>query len=440
MARVKLTAGRVAEFSTESAQAFLWDSEMPGLALRATASGNKAYIFQGRIDGKTPRLTIGDIRAWSIDEAREKARDWQKLIDAGKDPRKVMADAKAEEQAKAKAEQEAIDASNEQIRRESVRVSDAWSAYVADCAPRWSDRHKQDHVQHAYPGGDDCKRGQGKRKAGVLAELMPLRLLDLTNERLEAWLKKESATRPTSTAGAFRLLRAFLNWCRSKPEFAVLVVASDVGRVARKTLPKAKPKDDCLQREQLPAWFDAVRKIPNPVISAYLQVTLLTGARREEVASLQWEDVDFRWLTLTIRDKVDGERVIPLTPYVSFLLDSLPRRNRWVFSRVTEDNDGRLMEPTIAHRKALLVAGLPVLSIHGLRRSFGTLAEWVEMPTGVVAQIQGHKPSAIAEKHYRRRPVDLLRKWHTKLEAWILEQAGVVFTSAEGQERLRMVS
>jgi intergrase/recombinase len=52
------------------------------------------------------------------------------------------------------------------------------------------------------------------------------------------------------------------------------------------------------------------------------------------------------------------------------------------------------------------------------------LAEWVEMPTGVVEQIMGHKPSAIAEKHYRRRPIDLLRQWHTKLENWILKEAG----------------
>jgi integrase len=71
------------------------------------------------------------------------------------------------------------------------------------------------------------------------------------------------------------------------------------------------------------------------------------------------------------------------------------------------------------------MAGLPHLSLHGLRRSFGTLAEWTETPVGVVAQIMGHKPSAIAEKHYRRRPLDLLRKWHEKIEAWILEQAGI---------------
>ena len=37
----------------------------------------------------------------------------------------------------------------------------------------------------------------------------------------------------------------------------------------------------------------------------------------------------------------------------------------------------------------------------------------------------GHKPSATAEKHYRRRPIDLLRQWHTKIEGWILEQASI---------------
>ena len=47
------------------------------------------------------------------------------------------------------------------------------------------------------------------------------------------------------------------------------------------------------------------------------------------------------------------------------------------------------------------------------------------MPSGVVAQIMGHKPSATAERHYRVRPLDLLRQWHTKLEAWILAEAGV---------------
>ena len=68
---------------------------------------------------------------------------------------------------------------------------------------------------------------------------------------------------------------------------------------------------------------------------------------------------------------------------------------------------------------------LPHVTLHGLRRTFASLAEWVEMPAGIVAQIQGHKPSATAEKHYRVRPIDLLRQWHTTIEAWSLTEAGI---------------
>ena len=67
------------------------------------------------------------------------------------------------------------------------------------------------------------------------------------------------------------------------------------------------------------------------------------------------------------------------------------------------------------------------LTLHGLRRSFKSLTEWLEIPAGVVAQLMGHKPSATAEKHYTVRPLDLLRVHHEKIEAWILEQAGVAF-------------
>ena len=51
----------------------------------------------------------------------------------------------------------------------------------------------------------------------------------------------------------------------------------------------------------------------------------------------------------------------------------------------------------------------------------------------------GHKPSATAEKHYTVRPLDLLRMHHEKIEAWILEQAGVLFVADVGPGKLRVV-
>jgi len=196
-------------------------------------------------------------------------------------------------------------------------------------------------------------------------------------------------------------------------------------KVVTEITPRKNTKeDDALQKEQLRAWFKQVRALQNLVLSAYLQGLLLTGARRTEWQLLKWTDVDFNGKKLTIRDKVEGQRTIPLTPYLASLLKALPKNTPFVFGSLSSKRK-HLVGVSKPHAKAVHEANLPHVSLHGLRRSFATLSEWIELPVGVVAQIQGHKPSAIAEKHYKRRPIDLLRMHHEKFEAWILRQAKV---------------
>ncbi len=476
MERVRLTLERIADITcpAEKRQFFLWDTEAPGLAVRVTATGAKSFIFESKLNRQTIRITLGDVRAWVLKSvwkdgkeiqrgAREEAGRLKTLIDQGKDPRQVAADemeavqAKRHEQAAAKLEAERIDAP----------ALAAWSAYIEARHLKWGELTRRDHERASKEGGEVIKRGRktssdGLTQPGALRPLLRLPLVQINAERVQAWLADEVAKRPTHAALAFRLLRAFLNWCADRPEYAGQVqLSACASKTVRGELPKKGTKDDCLQREQLLLWFEHVRKLPNPVHAAYLQSALLTGARREELGGLRWDDVDFQWCSLTIRDKVEGQRVIPLTPYVLALLRDLKARNDtpppqrlrqkagesapnwepspWVFSSASAAS-GRLQEPRIAHNKAIAAAGLPALTIHGLRRSFGTLAEWVECPTGVSAQIMGHKPSAIAEKHYRRRPLDLLRMWHTRIEAWILEQAGIEQPSEEAKLGLRFIA
>jgi integrase len=421
------TAGRVARYQCDpgKTQTIYWDDEVRGLGLRVTAAGAKSYIFEGWLHGKSLRVTIGNVNTWPIDSrkggksARGEATRLKTLTDQGIDPRQQMRDLAV-----------AADAKRAESGRQRVTLADAWKSYTDARQHTWGERHAADHDSLAHRGGVDRKRGDGKTMAGPLASLLDVKLSDLTGERIAKWLAVETVTRPTSTALAFRLLRGCLNWCETESATKGLVPAGAlVAPKVRDALPSKAAKDDCLQREQLPLWFAHVRALSNPVHAAYLQALLITGARREELAGIRWDDVDFQWQSITIRDKVDGERTIPLTPYVAALVAALPRRNEWVFSSPLAAS-GRLMEPRLGHNKALTAAGLPALSLHGLRRSFGTLSEWCEVPTGVVAQIMGHKPSAIAEKHYRRRPLDLLRSWHVKIEAWMLEQAGIEFKAA----------
>jgi integrase len=424
------TAGRVAAFKCAPGkkQSIFWDGKTPGLGLRVTAAGAKSYVFETTIKGKTLRITIGDISTYTIDAAQKIAKAYRAQTDKGIDPRQVEADRLAEVQAERNAKQAEVEAKHAESERQGLTLAEVWPLYVNARKSKWSAGHIQNHMTLTAIGGQQKKRGKGLTVAGPMASLMPLTLADLTGEKIAAWLEKEAADRPTNAAQSYRLLRAFIRWAADIPKYRGIVPADAYStRKVRDVLPKSQTKEgDCLQREQLPAWFAAARKIGNPVISTYLQALLLTGARREELAGLRWTDVDFQWRSICIKDKVEGLRTIPLTPYVAHLLTALPRRNEWVFSSLTAA-DGKLTEPRIAHTKALAAAGLPHVSLHGLRRSFGTLCEWVETPSGISAQIMGHKPSALAEKHYRRRPLDLLRKWHDIIEVWILEQAGIDF-------------
>ena len=92
--KVNLTAGRIAGFECpkDKLQAFLWCDDPQGLAVRATASGAKSFIFQSKVKGQSMRVTIGNVNVWSIGAAQKEARRLQTVIDQGDDPRIVKAE------------------------------------------------------------------------------------------------------------------------------------------------------------------------------------------------------------------------------------------------------------------------------------------------------------------------------------------------------------
>ena len=434
-----LTVGAIERLTCPAgkSQAFLRDAEGNGLRVRVTPTGKKTFVFEQSLKNRTIRRPIGDVTAWSITGARTEAKRLSLMLDAGTDPRELEREqAERKTRENADAEERAI-AADTAAQRLQVPARDAWSAYVTERIPHWGERHRLDHDLNAEPGGGMGKRGK-KLTPGPLAPLLALPLRELDAATIEAWAAKEAKTRPTVARLAWRLLKAFLGWCAEQPAYAGVLPAVNPAKSkrAREHLGRPGVKSDVLQREQLPAWFAAVRAIHNPVVAAYCQVGLLTGARPGEVLEMRWADLNTQWKGLTIRDKVEGERVIPLTPYVAQLLATLPRRNEWVFSGVRV---AIVAAPNALHATACKVAGLEGLTLHGLRRSFKSLTEWLEIPAGVVAQLMGHKPSATAERHYTVRPLDLLRVHHERIEAWILEQAGVTFEAA-APAGLRVVS
>ncbi|MDI1260253.1 integrase family protein [Aquabacterium sp.] len=435
-----LTAGLIERLAcpADKAQAFLRDIQSPGLRVRVTTSGAKSYVFEAKLNRQTIRRTIGDVRAWSIEGARKEANRLRVELDRGEDPREVE---------KAKAADKA--ARLAKTAAQAVTVGDLWPTYLAEGKPKrrdeWKPRYLVDLQNMASAGGEKKKRGAGLTRPGPLFPLLALPLVAINEDTLKAWHDKEARTSKHQAARALMMFRGFLRWCASKPEHRGLVDA-DAGKAPAllESLPSMKRRTDALESAQVAGWWSGVEQLGNRTASVYLRALLLTGARREEMAALKWEDVDFRWRKLTIADKVDATRTIPLTPYLAQLLATLPHvkladgtRSPFVFASVSKT--GRIADTRNSHGKALQSAGIEGLTIHGLRRSFSLLGEAAGAPAGAIAQVMGHKPSATAEG-YRPRSVDALRPFLAQIEAHVLALAGVQFDAKAAPGKLQLVA
>ena len=436
---IELTAGAIERLTcpADKQQVFMRDSKAPGLRVRATPAsakhptGFKSFVFEKKLDRQTIRRTLGDVRAWSIEAARIEAARLAVMFNSGTDPRELERQQEAD-----KAAQSAVDTAN------SVTVGDLWPRYLKEGKPKrkdaWKPGYRADIETMAAPGGVRKLRGQGVTRPGPMFPLMALALVDVTEDALQVWFEREAVASKHQATRALMMVRGFLRWCAARPEYKKLI-DRDAGRAPAilENLPANTKRTDALEAAQVSGWWTGVEQLSNRTASVYLRALLLTGARREELAGLTWANVDFQWRKLTLADKVDETRTIPLTPYLAQVLGILPRVNEFVFA--SAGKMGRIADTRKSHASALKSAAIEGLTIHGLRRSFSLLGEAAGAPAGAIAQVMGHKPSATAEG-YRPRSVDALRPFLAKIEAHILEQAGVVFVADAVPGKLRVVA
>src|SRR5450759_597733 len=84
---MKLTKSKVEALAIPgTGQSFLWDDELRGFGVRITPSGARSYIVQGRVGGKSRRITLGAHGRLTCDEARRKAKAALVARDEGVDP------------------------------------------------------------------------------------------------------------------------------------------------------------------------------------------------------------------------------------------------------------------------------------------------------------------------------------------------------------------
>ncbi len=424
----------------EQGQAIYADDGQPGLALRVTP-GSKVFVFQRRFRGRSLRMTIGAFPTWSVEAARTRARELSQLIDRGIDPRAHLRT--TEEACKTLAEVfEAFIAARQLKARTASDYRRYFNVYIGGTweqrARRKSDREQQKAKTH--------RSWHSLPITAIDAGMVAKRHLDIAR----------SSAGPSQANACMRMLRSLFTWARADlgksvlPENPVSVITE------KRQWHRERPRQVFIRREQLAPWFAAVGDVETsgksedrPVISAFLQFVLLTGARRGEAEPLRWADVDFSTRTITFRDTKNGDdRTIPMTNYVSGVLRGLQGRvqeearnagasgSPFVFA-TSRGRTGHLQEPRKALAAVSKACGVKH-TVHDLRRTYATHFEGLDVSVYALKRLLGHSDGAdVTARHYAVRDIERLRGPAQRLEDYILESAGIALPGASA---LRLVA
>jgi integrase len=190
---------------------------------------------------------------------------------------------------------------------------------------------------------------------------------------------------------------------------------------------KERSRDRFIQSDELPRFFAALGEETSIIVRDYILISLLTGARRSNVLSMRWDEINFDRITWTIPLTKNGEsHTLPLVPAAIDVLKTRQKNNinssPWVFPGTGAS--GHLVETKKPWKRILNKAGIKDLRIHDLRRSLGSWQAATGASLSIIGKTLAHK-NISTTAIYARLNIDPVRESMNKATNAILSAAGV---------------
>ncbi len=224
---------------------------------------------------------------------------------------------------------------------------------------------------------------------------------------------------------AMRVLRALFNFAAGQYEDAdgrSLIPENPVKRLSQtRAWYRIERRQTYIKPNELPEWYQAVNELQNTTLKDYLLLILFSGLRRQEAATLKWEQIDLAAKTMRILDTKNHEpHTLPLS---DFLYDLLKRRkqnqiNDYVFQGTGAA--GHIIEPRKQMAHVIKATGIH-FTVHDLRRTFITIAESLDIPAYALKRLMNHKMTNDVTAGYIVADVERLRKPMQLITDYILK-------------------
>lgn len=366
-AKIALTKRTVDAALPRAERYHIWDSELAGFGLRVEPSGVKAFIAKYRAEGggrRAPerRITIGRYGTLTPELARREAKKILGGAATGADPAALL-----------------------QSKRREMRIADLIDLYEKEGC----------YIQRGKRQGEPMKAVTKQYTVARLRHhVVPLlgnrRASDVTAGDIERFFRDVEAGKTASDnkvgprrrivvrggEGAarkvFRDLSAVFSFARRRE----IVTRNPCETAAvRKT---DNHKERYLMLEEIKRFGDALRELEaegtNRKALDIMRLWMLTGCRREEIASLKWKEIDFDHGCLRLSDTKTGKSLRPIGQAVIAVLKNIQRDEEAQFVFPADHGEGYFRGYKTPWKRVIERADLPGVTPHTLRHTMGSTA------------------------------------------------------------------
>jgi integrase len=407
MPRIKLTKSAIDALPLPSRDQVYWDTGCPGFGVKVTPKGRKVFIVLYRTGGagsKLRKYTIGPYGRITLHQARIAAQRVFAARLEGRDP--------------------AAEKRETRRRVESDQVKDLVETYIA---------------QHVSKNRSAYEISRILRRE-VVPPWTAKSIYEITKRDVVEliWAIAERGT-PSTANKTLKVIKAFLGWCVGR---AIL------DRSPAEGIPspaKMVARDRVLTDRELGQIILAARKLGGPY-GGIVELLALTGQRRQEVAGMEWSELDLAekiWTLPKSRTKNAKGHIVHLSDQSISVLkramsqptaETLPELGTFVFSPLGTAPFQRFSQGKLQLDE---LSGVIGWRLHDLRRTCVSGMAALGIAPHVADKILNHQSGTISgvAAVYQRHEFPAERR--EALERWGNHVAGIVAkTSSAVSEKM----
>ncbi len=414
MRKVEMTAAAVERFkAAPGTREDILDHGQPGLVLRVSgptpsrSQCSKSWSVFHRLRGsrKLCRFTIGDFPTFSLKDARAAARKVRQEAAEGVD---VMA------------------AKREAARRESDTIEVVFAKFIKRHmirkrrAPSYVAGTQAIFENHIFP----------KWRGRELKTITRREVNDLLDEIADGG-------NPIAANRVLAAFRKLCNWALSKS------IIETTPTVKIEIPGEERKRERKLSDDEIRLLWPALDTLGYP-FGRFLQVALLTGQRRNEVAGMRWADLDLKakvWKIPSSAMKAGKAHAVPLSAPVLEIIEALPRLGDYCFAtRPDRPIAGfskaklrldKMLSPEDAEDDA---PKIEPWTIHDLRRTAATNLAELEVGRFIIGRVLAHGDRSVTGIY---DVYEYLKEKRAALDAWARRLRTIIEPAPENVVELK---